>query len=172
MKHYANLAAVCLLFLLSACSTDKKEIETNALGYLNATGNYLIDEAMPYATKETQENALTFLRDKLIPMTPQEYIQSNTPATIVIDNIEIVNDTAHVKYTKTTPIQTLENEIMMVQDLKADGRHHLTRGMAAVAVLSQICHQGTENSTGLSAKSCNARRLAQPQWLFRLDSIW
>jgi hypothetical protein len=27
-----------------------------------------------------------------------------------------VNDTAHVKYTKTTPIQTLENEIMMVQE--------------------------------------------------------
>ena len=116
MKQYTCLVAACLFFLLSACSTDKKEIETNALGYLNATGNYLIDEAMPYATKETQENALTFLRDKLIPMTPQEYIQSNTPATIVIDNIEIVNDTAHVKYTKTTPIQTLENEIMMVQE--------------------------------------------------------
>lgn len=116
MKQYTCLVAACLFFLLSACNSDKKEIETNALGYLQATSNYLIDDAMPYATKETRENALTFLRDNLIPMTPQEYIQSNTPATIVIDNIEIVNDTAHVKYTKTTPIQTLENEIMMVQE--------------------------------------------------------
>lgn len=115
MKYYTLITVVCLL-LLSACNSDKKEIRTNALGYLQATGNYLIDEAMPYATKETQETTLAFLRDKLIPMTPQDYIKSNTPATIVIDNIAIQNDTAYVKYTKNTPIKTLENEIMLVQE--------------------------------------------------------
>lgn len=104
------------LALLSACNGDKKEIEANALGYLNATGNYLIDEAMPYATKETRETTLTFLRDNLIPMTPQDYIRSNTPATITINNINILNDTAYVTYTKNTPIQTLENEIRLVKE--------------------------------------------------------
>jgi len=104
------------LALLSACNGDMKEIEANALGYLNATGNYLIDEAMPYATKETRETTLTFLRDNLIPMTPQDYIRSNPPATITINNINILNDTAYVTYTKNTPIQTLENEIRLVKE--------------------------------------------------------
>lgn len=116
MKHLKNTSIAVLLLVLAACSSDKKEIEINAMGYLQATGNYLIDEAMPYATQETRETTLTFLRDKLIPYTPQAYIKSNTPATIVINDITIQDDTARVQYTKTTPIKTLENEIMLVQE--------------------------------------------------------
>lgn len=117
MKQHTILAAVGLaLILLSACNSDKKEIETNALGYLQATGNYLVDEAMPYATKETRETTLTFLKDNLIPMTAQEVLDANTPATITINEITVDHDTAYVSYTKTTPIKTLENEIRLVKE--------------------------------------------------------
>ncbi|MBR1835293.1 MAG: hypothetical protein IJ785_07285 [Bacteroidales bacterium] len=118
-RHTALIATTLLLALATSCNTDRKEIENNALGYLNATGNYLIDEAMPYANKETKETTLTFLRDNLIPNTPKSYIESNTPATIVIDGIAVENDTAYVAYTKTTPIKTLQNEIRLV---KEDGK--------------------------------------------------
>lgn len=117
MKQHTTLAAIGLaLILLSACNKDKKEIETNAFGYLQATGNYMIDEAMPYATKETRETTLAFLKDNLIPMTPQEVLDANTPATIAINGITIDNDTAYVSYTKTTPIKTLENQIRLVKE--------------------------------------------------------
>ena len=116
MKYYAIMATACLMSLFAACNNDKKEIANVAQGYLDATGNYLIDEAMPYANQETREKTLTYLRDVLIPMTPKEYMESNTPATIVLGDIAIEEDTAVVKYTKTTPIKKLENEIMVVKE--------------------------------------------------------
>ncbi len=108
--------ATCVLWLLAACNNDKKEIAQAAQGYLNATGNYLVEDAMPYANKETREKTLPFLRDKLIPMTPQEYLDSNTPATIELGEIVQVGDTAVVFYTKTTPIKRLESEILVVKE--------------------------------------------------------
>ena len=87
-----------------------------AQGYLDATGNYLIEEAMPYANQETREKTLTYLRDVLLPMTPKEYMESNTPATIELGEIVRAGDTAVVCYTKTTPIKVLESEIMLVKE--------------------------------------------------------
>ena len=116
MKRNTIWLATCVLWLLAACNNDKKEIAQAAQGYLNATGNYLIEDAMPYANKETREKTLPFLRDKLIPMTPQEYLDSNTPATIELGEIVQVGDTAVVFYTKTTPIKRLESEILVVKE--------------------------------------------------------
>lgn len=117
MKRTALIVAICLIGLLSACNSDKKQIKEAAMGYLNATGNYLIDEAMPYASKETREVTLPFLRDNLIPRTPKEYMESNTPATIDIHDIDIYDaDTALVSYTKHTPIKELEGEIHLVRE--------------------------------------------------------
>ena len=108
--------AACLFLLLTACNSDEKEIARVAQGYLDATGNYLIEEAMPYANQETREKTLTYLRDVLIPMTPKEYMESNTPATIELGEIVRAGDTAVVCYTKTTPIKVLESEIMLVKE--------------------------------------------------------
>ena len=116
MKYFSIMAAICTMCLMTACNSDKKEIARVAQGYLDATGNYLVEEAMPYANKETREVTLPFLRDKLIPMTPQEYMESNTPATIELGEISVKGDTAMVCYTKTTPIKVLENEIMVVKE--------------------------------------------------------
>lgn len=115
MKHRI-IIAVCLLGLLGACNSDKKEIRRVAQGYLDATGNYLIDEAMPYANQQTQETTLKFLNETLIPITPKEYMESNTPATIHIDSIDVQGDTACVSYTKTTPIKTLSSKIDVVRE--------------------------------------------------------
>lgn len=108
--------AACLFLLLTACNNDEKEIARVAQGYLDATGNYLIEEAMPYANQETREKTLTYLRDVLLPMTPKEYMESNTPATIELGEIVRAGDTAVVCYTKTTPIKVLESEIMLVKE--------------------------------------------------------
>ena len=116
MKPLSIMAAACLICLLSACNNDEKEITRVAQGYLDATGNYLIEEAMPYANQETRDKTLTFLRDNLIPLTPKEYMESNTPATIKLGEIVRDGDTAVVCYTKTTPIKVLESEIMVVKE--------------------------------------------------------
>ena len=116
MRRNTIWLAACALWLLAACNSDKKEIAQAAQGYLDATGNYLVEEAMPYANKETREKTLPFLRDKLIPMTSQEYMDSNTPATIELGEIVQVGDTAVVFYTKTTPIKQLESEILVVKE--------------------------------------------------------
>ncbi len=116
MKHFFTWAAPCLLLLLTACNSDEKEIARVAQGYLDATGNYLIEEAMPYANQETRERTLTYLRDVLIPMTPKEYMESNTPATIELGEIVRAGDTAVVCYTKTTPIKVVDSEIMLVKE--------------------------------------------------------
>ena len=108
--------AACLFLLLTACNNDEKEIARVAQGSLDATGNYLIEEAMPYANQETREKTLTYLRDVLLPMTPKEYMESNTPATIELGEIVRAGDTAVVCYTKTTPIKVLESEIMLVKE--------------------------------------------------------
>lgn len=112
------LTVIALCFVLTACNNDEKQIRKAAQGYLDATGNYLIDEAYPFATKNTRETALPYIRDVLIPMTDTSYINANKPATIIIDSVIIVEDTAWVSYTKTTPIKTSKNTICL---LKEDG---------------------------------------------------
>lgn len=116
MKNLTIWAVAGAMCLLAGCDSDTKEIKEVAQGYLDATGNYLIEEAMPYANQETRETTLPFLRDNLIPMTPKEYIESNTPATIELGQIVQAGDTAVVCYTKTTPIKVLESEVMVVKE--------------------------------------------------------
>ena len=116
MKHYKTILCASLIGLLAACNSDEKEIARAAQGYLDATANYQVEEAMPYANRETREVTLPFIRDKLIPITLPEYIDSNTPATIKLGEIIVIGDTAVVGYTKTTPIKKLENEILVVKE--------------------------------------------------------
>ena len=116
MKHTLAVLAATLL-LLASCNSEEKKIEKAAYGYLNATGNYLIDEAMPYASQETRERTLPFLKNTFIPMTDTNYIKANQPATIVIDSVKVLcADTATVDYTKTTPLKVLKGQIHMVKE--------------------------------------------------------
>lgn len=113
-KYFHIFATLVATLFISSCNSDSKNIEKVAYNYLNATGNYRIDEAMPYATPETHKT-LEFLKEVLIPLTDTTYIASNCPAKITINDIEIKNDTALVLYTKETPIKTLEAQITVIK---------------------------------------------------------
>lgn len=108
--------AMAAAMLLASCKSDESRVREVAYGYLDATGNYLIDQAMPYATRETREQTLPFLRDKLMPITDSAYIASNTPAQITIDSVTMGTDTAWVHYTKSTPLLQLQNAIQVVKE--------------------------------------------------------
>lgn len=104
------------ILVITGCNSDKKQIIKAAEGYLEATGNYRIEEAYPYASKETRETTLRYISEIIIPMTDTNYIKSNSPAEISIDSILYSTDTAWVFYTKTTPLKTLQNTICLIRE--------------------------------------------------------
>lgn len=117
MKHISHILIIALLVCCAtACNSDKRQIRKAAQGYLEATGNYNTDAAMAYATKNTREKTLPFMRNNIIPLTDKAYIESNTPAKIKIDDITMGTDTAYVAYTKTTPLKELKNEICLIRE--------------------------------------------------------
>ena len=101
---------------MTGCTDDNKEVREVAYGYIIATGNYQIDKAMQYASKETRERTLPFIRDKIIPITDTGFMKANTPATATIDSIVILKDTAWVLYTKTTPLEVSTNELCIIKE--------------------------------------------------------
>lgn len=120
-KIMRKIIYVVALFLLVGCNNTAKEIEKVAYGYLDAMGNYRIEDARPYASKKTCENTLEVLQKSLMPKVDTNYIKSNTPATIEILGVEVLSDTtAVVNYKKTTPI-TVQNDGRLDM-IKEDGR--------------------------------------------------
>lgn len=114
-KCAALLLSIALLMV--SCKSDEQMIEQNALGYLEAMGNYRITEAEQYATTETINHTLHFIEQTIMPNLDSTYLRKNTPATIEINDIHITSDsTAEVSYTKTTPIQVQEGKLAMVKE--------------------------------------------------------
>lgn len=109
-----NIFAISLLLI--SCKNEKSWVEQSAMGYLTAMGNYKISEAEPYATEETIENTLHAIEKYIMPNLDSNVIKQNTPATIEITDVTIVDDTtAAVTYKKTTPIQVQEGKLDMVK---------------------------------------------------------
>lgn len=105
MKHLTTLALLTTALLLTACASDEERIEKAAYKYSYAMANYDVDGAEKYATPETRETTLITARG-LLTMVDTNYIKSDTPATIEITNIQIIDDTSAVAtYHKTTPIK-------------------------------------------------------------------
>ena len=104
--------------VLASCGNNpQKEIEKNAYGYLDAMGNYRINDARPYASTPTCERTLEVLQKYILPKTDTNYIISNTPATIDILGVEVLSDTtAVVSYSKTTPLQVQSGKLDMVKE--------------------------------------------------------
>ena len=105
MKKNITLALLATALLLTACASDEEKIEKAAYKYSYAMANYDVDGAEKYATPETVETTLNTARG-LLTIVDTNYIKSDTPASIEITNIQIVDDTsAVVTYHKTTPIK-------------------------------------------------------------------
>ena len=110
------LGILLTTLLLVSCKNEESLIEKSAMGYLTAMGNYQISEAEPYATEETIENTLHAIEKYIMPNLDPSVIQQNTPATIEITDINIIDDTtAEVAYKKTTPIQVQDGKLDMVK---------------------------------------------------------
>lgn len=106
-----------IAMLMTSCKSDEQMIEQNAMGYLEAMGNYRIADAEQYATTETINHTLHFIENTIMPNLDSSYLLKNTPATIEINDIQIIDDTtAEVRYTKTTPIQVQEGKLAMVKE--------------------------------------------------------
>jgi hypothetical protein len=102
--------------LLTGCKSEKSLVEQSALGYLTAMGNYKIAEAEPFATEETIENTLHAIEKYIMPNLDPNVIKQNTPATIEITEVSILDDTtAEVSYKKNTPIEVQEGKLDMVK---------------------------------------------------------
>ena len=112
------LFLVISVVVLASCGNNpQKEIHNTAYGYLDAMGNYRIDDARPYASTLTCERTLDVLQKYILPKTDTNYIVSNTPATIDILGVEVLSDTtAVVSYSKTTPLQVQSGKLDMVKE--------------------------------------------------------
>lgn len=109
-------AILLTLLLMAGCNTEKREVERVAFGYLDAMGNYRIDDAVEYASRETNEVTLAFFR-KILPNTDTAYIHSNTPAEIIIKEVEILTDTTAIAlFHKTTPITQQDDTIHLKKE--------------------------------------------------------
>lgn len=115
MKHITPILPVVALLLLAGCNGDKKQIQEVAYGYVMATGNFQIDDAMPFASKETRESTIPMMK-YLLEHTDTAFLQMATPATATIDRVEVYDDTALAFYTKTNPIGTTSDTLVLIKE--------------------------------------------------------
>lgn len=113
-----NIIALPFLatLLMMACSTDPRtaQIEAAAQGYLDAMGDYRINDAAPYATRHTREHTIPAF-NFIMSHSDTTYINSNRPATITIQRTEILSDTsAKVFYHKSTPIKEVDDSVTVL----------------------------------------------------------
>lgn len=117
-----SLTAIIVSLTLTSCSSPSSErhLKHNAKHYVQAMADYRVEDAMPYATPETQQITLNYLLKNIMPHMDTNYIHSNTPAKITLDSVKYSNDSvATVFYRKTTPL---------VDNMQATIEMHLHNG--------------------------------------------
>ncbi|MDY5969042.1 MAG: hypothetical protein SPJ13_03370 [Bacteroidales bacterium] len=115
MKRLTLPLIVAALAAIACGASDEQQIRKTAQGYLEATGNYRIDEAAPYAVPEMQRDLFPFMK-AMMSRVDTNYILSNTPATIEITGVNINDDTsATIGYVKTTPIKQESESLCLVK---------------------------------------------------------
>lgn len=98
----------------SGDGNPKRLIREAAYNYLDAMGNYRVEDAVPYCTTETQNGIIRISRN-LVKAVEPGYIESDTPAKIKIKKVELTSDTtATVQFRKTTPIKKQTGEVNLV----------------------------------------------------------
>lgn len=113
------LSLALAAFLFVSCSNgvyNEDEIRTNALGYLQAVGDYHFDEAIPYCTLVTREKTLATFKF-LLDHSDTAYVNSNRPSVFTIHKIRQIDDTtARVYYHKSTPIKEMDDSLRVVYE--------------------------------------------------------
>lgn len=114
---------------------DEDEIRTNALGYMQAVGDYNFDDAIPYCTRHTRENTLVFFK-YLLQHSDTSFVNSNRPSVFTIHRITQLDDTtASVYYHKSTPIKEFDDTLLVVYE---DGQWLADVHLANVPYMSEL----------------------------------
>ena len=114
MKREITLLIIVLALMAGACTSrtpEERAIRHAAKGYLEAVGNYRMDDAIPYATRHTRENTIpTFKR--IMFFSDTAYMNSNKPAVFKLQRVVMLSDTdAWVFYHKHTPIKDVDDSV-------------------------------------------------------------
>lgn len=106
-----------IAFVTVSCShAPKNDIERAAQGYLEAAGDYRLDDAMPYASHFTRETVLPFYK-KIMTKADSNFINSNRPTKITIQSSRMLTDTtACVYYHKHTPIKDVDDSVLVIHE--------------------------------------------------------
>ena len=117
MKHVHHLIIIAAIALTAAnCNTERSLIESSAYNYLDAMGNYRIAEAAPFASEQTQGTTINYILNNIMPNMDSSYILQNTPATIKLKGVRMINDsTARIGYRKDTPITHQNDSLTLVK---------------------------------------------------------
>lgn len=109
------------IIILAACShqKEKDEIARVAYGYLEAMGNYRINDAAEYSSKGTCETTIPVF-NKMMEISDSAKLMENTPAEIEITGVSILSDTtARAYFNKHTPITEQTDSVLLILE---DGR--------------------------------------------------
>ena len=114
MKREITLLIIVLALMAGACTSgnpEERAIRHSAKGYLEAVGNYRMDEAIPYATRHTRENTIPIFK-RIMFYSDTAYMNSNKPADIKLQRVVMLSDTdAWVYYHKHTPIKDVDDSV-------------------------------------------------------------
>ena len=116
MRKASTLTIILLALITSACSSNynEKEIRANAHGYLQAVGDYHMDDAIPYCSRHTRENTIPTFR-RLMEHADTNYINSNRPSEFTYRNIRRIDDTTVcIYYHKHTPIKDVDDSLTLI----------------------------------------------------------
>ncbi len=110
---------VAVVFFTCCCKHEQKMVEKAAYEYSYAMANYKVDDAEKYATDETKNSTLLMAK-QIVKKVDPTYIKSDTPATIDIIDVKMVNDTCAVAtYHKITPLKDFSDTLEL---RKRDGK--------------------------------------------------
>lgn len=126
-------------------------VEKVAYNYSYAMANYQVDEAQKYATEETKSTTLTMARN-IVAKVDSNYIKSDTPASIEIVEVRMLNDTSAVAtYHKKTPIKDFSDTLEL---RKRDGQWY--------AHVIPLMREEPEQKSAPSAKSPEPKSFQEP----------
>lgn len=114
VKKIAFVLAGALLFLGCADKQQKKEVERAAYGYLDAMGNYRINDAAEFSSSGTRETTIKVF-NRMMGICDSAKLMENTPAEITITGVRILDDTtARAYFHKHTPITEQTDSVKLI----------------------------------------------------------
>ena len=94
MKKQILLFIFCLVFALTSCHNEIKQVTVIAETYLTDMGNYRFEEAKKYATEE--QTAIIADAEDFMKNISEENIQQVLPVVITIENVVASNFIAYL----------------------------------------------------------------------------